>query len=326
MTVRTALMLVLTLAGLLILGPVASAQNLDDTSLLGTEVTLKLTNGDSLSGTLMDSTADEVVLKHALLGTLHIPRTSIQHEAEESAAPATEAPIEPKSPWSGSVDGRLNGATGNTREHKYGGSLNLKHEDEKTISTVFAIMNRERNYQNSDTPPTTHRKGNTTKNQVYARYRREWKIVDSRWSPFWQIADEIDENKSFNHRLETAAGVGYQFIDEADERLTGRLGAGASKKFGADDEDEWVYEALLGVSYSLDLTPTNHLMLESTFFPSINNLGDYRTYSIGEWRFDMAEPGDWYFKIGASHIYDAPADAGDKRTDVNYYAGVGTTF
>jgi putative salt-induced outer membrane protein YdiY len=295
---------------------VGSAQDLDDPGAVGSDVTITLTNGNTLTGTLIDNTGTDIVINHDLLGRITIPRTTIRVEPPEPE-PETSG-IEMETPWNGSVDAYVNGSSGNTSQKNYGVNLNMQNEDEENVDSFLVIYQKE----------TTKQAGkNTTVDKVNARYRREWKIRDSRWRPFAQAETEVDQFKDYSHRTGAAAGVGYVFLDEPDERFIGRLGAGATKRFGADSpDDDVIYEALLGLDYSVDFTPTNHFAVETTVYPSVNNGGDYRSFSKAEWRLDVSEESDWYFTLGANHTYDNVKIPGTGKGDVNYYAGVGTSF
>jgi putative salt-induced outer membrane protein YdiY len=294
----------------------ASGQDLDDPGAVGSDVTITLTNGNTLTGTLIDNQGTDIVIDHDLLGRITIPRTTIRVEPPEPEPEQTG--VEMETPWKGSIDAYVNGSSGNTDQKNYGANLNLQNEDADNIDSFLLIYQKE----------TTKQAGkNTTVDKTNARYRREWKITDSRWRPFAQVETEIDEFKDYSHRTGGSAGVGYLFVEEADERFIGRLGAGATKRFGADSpDDDVIYEALVGLDYSVDFTPTNHFAVETTVYPSVNNGGDYRSFSKAEWRLDVSEESNWYFKVGGNHTYDNVKIPGNDKGDFNYYAGVGTSF
>jgi len=294
-----------------------AAQDLDAAGALGSDVTLKLTNGDTISGRLISNQGLDIVIEHDLLGRIVIPRTTIVLQGREPEP--EEEVVELVSPWSGSFDVRLSGSSGNTRDKDYGGELNVRHETESDIDTVLITYTKE----------TASRKPgkNTTKNESFSRYRHEWKIAESRWRPFAQTGVETDQFKNWDYRVEAAGGWGYLLVDEDSERLLGRFGGGANKRIGATDDNEDVnYEALLGLDYSIDFSASKHFFVEATYFPSVSNSGDYRTFSKGELRFDLADDSSWYFKVGADHKYDNTPDPGDDQNDFNYYAGVGSRF
>jgi len=308
----------------------AMAQDLDEAGAIGDEFTITLTNGDTLTGFLLDNTGTDIVLDHPLLGQVVISRTLIDLQDVDVAAPAPE-PIEVISPWSGRADLAVEGSSGNTRERKSYITVNLRHELERTIDSLYFTSAHERNWQN-DAPNSAS--GTTTKDEQYLRLRREWKFEESNWLPFAQIGSQWDSFKDYDYRINAAAGTGYKIIEEDDTRLIGRLGLGTNRKVGADpvapnfeDEDDWVLEALAGVDVSMDFSATQHFVLESTIFPALtNDAGDYRTFTVGEWRLDLSETSPWYIKFGMDHEYDSSPVQGDKRDDFNYYGGLGVQF
>ena len=303
----------LTLLAIVLATSSLAAQSYDDPGMLGKEVTITLTNGNTITGTLVDNAGVVLVIDSKLLGRIQLPRTTVV--PLEAAPPA--GPVEPVSPWSGSADAMLNTSSGNTHEVKFRGQVRIVREDDAHVDSMLAIRSKDQTYSGPGK--------STTKDETYIRLRREWKIDDSKWSPFVQVADTSDKFFDYSHRIEAAAGAGYVFVDEVGERFVGRVGAGANKKVGAVD-DSVTYEALLGVDYSKDITATQHVALESTLFPSLSHGGDYRLVSSGEWRFDTYEGSPWYLKLGASHTHDNQPDPSEARNNLAMYAGIGTSF
>ena len=64
----------------------------------------------------------------------------------------------------------------------------------------------------------------------------EWPLGGSPWSVFVDGRYDYDEFKSWLHRVNGHAGLGYQLINNDTFKLKLRGGAGASKEWGSDND------------------------------------------------------------------------------------------
>jgi hypothetical protein len=298
-----------------------AAQDLASIGSVGQTVTLTLTNGDTITGTLIENTGTTLVIKSELLGRLTIPRVGIV--VPDLAAP-DEVVVE--TAWGGTADLSFRGNSGNTSNLAAHVEINLRRETEEVIDSVLITADRKTERVNEAVAPGTNR--TVTDRRRYGRFRREWKSLESDWRPFFEVSTDHDFQKTYNELVTVAGGAGYLFFDEADETLLGRIGAAETKKVKSATKAtrHWTTEALLGLDYRLDITDRQHLAAETTVFPSIRDAGEYRMVSKAEWRMDLSDDSPWYYKIGVNNSYDSSAAKGTDKSDVGYHMGVGTVF
>lgn len=297
------------------------AQSLSDIGTIGDNVTVTLTNGDVISGRLIENTGIAVIINHDVFGDITLPRTVIVIPEPV----ADEVFVE--TPWGGTADVSLNGNSGNTTNVSLHGEVNLRRETVDAIDSILVTADR-RTERVAEPAPSTGTDRKVTDRRRYARFRKEWKMEESRWRPFFEVSTSHDFQKDYNELVTVGGGAGYLFTDEADETLIGRVGLAETKRFKATkkSDEHWTLEALVGLDYRLDITDRQHLAAETTVFPSLADVGEFRSVSKAEWRLDLSDDSPWYYKLGLTHNYDSQVSAPTKKSDVNYYAGVGTVF
>jgi len=313
--------LIPVLLGLALVSCPLSAQDTSSIGSVGQIVTVPLTNGDAVTGTLIESTGTSVVIDNMLLGRLTIPRVGILVREPD---PPQDVVVE--TPWGGTADLSGIGSSGNTSNLALHAEVNLRHETEEILDSILVTADHKTDRVAETVAPGTDR--TVTDRRRYVRFRREWKALESYWRPFVETSTDHDFQKTYNELVTIAGGTGYMFLDENDETLIGRIGAAETKRTKAETKAEghWSIEALLGLDYRLDITDRQHLAAETTVFPSISDAGEYRVISKAEWRMDLSDNSPWYYKIGVNNSYDSAASKGTDKSDVGYHMGVGTVF
>ncbi|GEM_PF-3864513 len=309
------------LLSLTLLSSSLAAQSLSDIGTIGDNVTVNLTNGDVISGRLIENTGTAVVLSHDVFGDITLPRTVIVIPEP----PADDVFVE--TPWGGTADVSMIGNSGNTNNLSLHGEINMRQETVDAVDSILVTADQ-RSERVAEPAPSTGTDRKVTDRRRYARFRKEWKMEESRWRPFFEVSTSHNFLRDYNELVTVGGGAGYLFTDEADETLIGRLGLSETKRFGASkkSEEHWTLEALVGLDYRLDITERQHLAAETTMFPALADLGEFRSVSKVEWRLDLSDDSPWYYKLGLTHNYDSQVSKPTKKSDVNYYAGVGTVF
>jgi len=310
------------LLGLTLLSSSLVAQSLSDIGSVGDNVTVNLTNGDVISGRLVENTGIAVIIAHDILGNVTLPRTVI---VLPEPPPADDVFVE--TPWGGTADVSMIGNSGNATNLSLHGEVNLRQETVDSIDSILITADR-RSERVAEPAPSTGTDRKVTDRRRYARFRKEWKMEESRWRPFFEVSTSHDFQKDYNELVTVGGGAGYVITDESDETLLGRIGLAETKRFGATkkSEEHWTLEALVGLDYRLDITERQHLAAETTIFPALADLGEFRSVTKAEWRLDLSDESPWYYKLGLTHNYDSQVSKPTKKSDVNYYAGVGTVF
>ncbi|MHC5211277.1 MAG: DUF481 domain-containing protein [Planctomycetota bacterium] len=294
---------------LLMLAALASPALSQDTFQEGTTITVELMNGDTITGLLLEADGARLVIQHDIFGRMEVPRASIKLSPPEP-------PEEPETPWSGKYDLSLTGSGGNTETQNFRTGLEVRHDDEEALD-VFTIWYLR-----------TENDGATTAEQGFAQLRHEWKLEDSKWRPFVQGSFETDHFKDYDTRTSLAGGVAYPCIEGDVHNLTGRAGAGVSKKDGVSDPTvkETNYELLIGWDYFWTISEESAFSCVGDVYPSINESGEFRAVTKLAWETKLDEDSAWFVKLGLDTFYDSVPGAGKSSTDNNYYVGLGRAF
>ncbi len=305
---------------LLLLAPPGSTQEAQD---VGTTQTIELTNGDLITGEIIEVTASEVVVRHAEIDVvIRINRSLIK----PPPPPVDEAAV--KSPWSGSFDLSITGKRGNSQNQQTRVDFKARREDERTVDAyviTFEQARAETRDDNPAPPPAELKTTDFTARRVYAQARREWYLDETKWRPFLQGSIEDDKFKSFRQRYRIGAGGAYPWIENEKERWIGRVGAASVKEVGGDDES-WEPEIILGMDYFLQIDEDRSISAGSDIYPSLEDKGEYQSISRAEYRMKVEADNPWTITVGAEHAENSDPDDGDSKTDLTYYFAAGFVF
>jgi len=292
-----------------------------------TPTVVTLQSGDTLSGTLVEETDEQVVIDHPTLGRLTIPIASVSSlsvgdvtrevqpaEAEDDAEAQDDevAPEEEEYPWEGSLVFGLSGSTGNSEVVNLRFGASARRETDKTILDLAATYR----FNKSD--------GEETENRFYARAQHDWLFNESRWSWFALGEFEIDEFKDYDWRLGAFTGPGYRFIDNDTTRLTGRLGAGGAYEDGGPN-DGFIPEGFAAIDFEHALNERSRITASARIYPSLEDIGEFRSRENAALEVDIDEDGAWALRLGAEHRYES--DPGDsERNDLDYFVALVYSF
>jgi putative salt-induced outer membrane protein YdiY len=238
-----------------------------------------------------------------------IPRVALATTISLCSITATadaEPVADPPSSWKRELDVGINGSSGNT--DSLSGHLGFKAGYEDTHKK----WRFDSAYDNASTD------GETNRNQFFADLQRDWLWTDSPWFAFAQGRYDWDEFRAWDSRISVSAGPGYQFIDNDSWNVRGRLGLGGYQTFG-DDDSGFVPEALLGFNADWTISERESLEFATTFFPNLEDSGEFRNITTLDWKMKMNERGSLAMKIGLSNEYDSLAAEGTEKNDFKYY-------
>ena len=206
--------------------------------------------------------------------------------------------------WDGSVELGLNGTEGNTETFNLRTGAKVRRESEQTIQKIeFTYLDKSN-------------QGVRTALSSLLDGRQEWKLRDERYTYFVHGLMEYDEFKAFDVRLSADTGLARKLIDTDTKRLSGRLGASASREVGGPN-DEWIPELLLGVEYDHKIDDRQKVTFESTYYPDITDFENFRLNSKASW--EMVINPDWGLSLKMSAIdrYDS-TPSGAAPNDLDY--------
>lgn len=289
------------------------------------EAKIDLAGGDTIEGKVIERTDYAIVVEHPNLGRLEIPRNRIDSlEVKEPEIDSEEKPgwFDPQlrklaartsrlkeKGWKFSVDISLDRSSGNTDEQVTRFGSKLQREQPEYISR----LDMEYYYKLSE--------GENTDNKLTVGMGRDWIDPESVW--FWFVLGrfDYDEFESWEKRANVQAGPGYHLIKDDDMTLDMRLGLGARREWGSENNNAKL-EALTGADFQWDITEKQRCVFAPYFFPVVGDLDDYRARVSGEWRYLFDKDMLLSFVLGTLYEYTSIVDPGKDHGDLRTYLGL----
>jgi len=206
--------------------------------------------------------------------------------------------------WDSHAEFGIDGSDGNADTLAIQTGLETKR---KTDLHTFAI--------DIDYRHVTSRSSTTENNgRLNADYDRL--VANSAWSAFSKLGLEWDRFKAFDLRLNLNGGVGYHWIRQDDASLVSRVGAGASREFGAPI-DQWTPEAVFGIEAERQVNDRNKLKGKLDYFPAWEDFGDFRLVADAAWEILLDDSENLSLKLAVTDRYDSTPQ-GAEPNDVYY--------
>jgi len=288
-------------------------------------VEVVLAGGDTIEGKLAEQTDLAIALEHRDLGRLEIPRERIDHfgvkepefkkeerlgllDPQLSKLDAKVSRLQKKG-WESSVDLSLDSSTGNTDEQSTRFGSHLQREHNEKISTM------DLSYYHKI------KEGEVSDNKLTLGLGRDWIHPESQWFYFLRGRFDYDEFESWQQRANAQAGPGYYLIKNDEMNLDFRLGLGARKEWGSQNNNAKL-EALIGADFEWKITDRQVCDFRASFFPVVGDPDDYRTRFSGEWRFLFDKDMRLSFVIGSLYEYQSVVDPEMEHADLRTYLGL----
>lgn len=293
---------------------------------------VRLSNGDVLTGTIIEKTAASTVIDHAVLGRVEITSDRIAATAtpDEIKVPVGEtktgsgigihiAPLmiaaqdngeaaaEDKSGWKSVIDIGINGATGNSENVAFYGRITSKKE-EAMGAWIFDAAYR---YAKSE--------GVSTQHDFTGGIRKDWRKEEG--SPCFYFADarfDWSHFKAWQTRYSGHVGIGHDTIQDENLKVTFKAGLGAVTENGSA-VDGVRAEGLLGFEGVWTIDEHQEFTFHSTAFPDFDESGEWRFISGIEWSMVINTMKNASLKIGANHEHDTQAMRPTDKNDLFYY-------
>ena len=301
---------------------------------------VELITGEVLRGEIIQTAGDRLVMDHPILGRLEIPRNAIEQvedlppvatdlppttptdeaKLNELPSPQAEPPTQPKaSPklrWNSKIELGFVANEGNT-------------EDANVLLAVNSLLDRGYDKYTFDSRYSLRTsRGDRSENKLTAGLLTEWPIPPSRWSYFAQSRFDFDEFQSWETRLTGGGGLGYHLIDinEFDSNgnaidvfdLHVRAGLGLRREFGSMNE-RIQPEGILGGNLVWQITNHQRFAGGSTFFPNLEESGEFRVVTNAEWVFNLNTFEGLSLKLGLAHEHQSLTDPGIDENDLTVY-------
>lgn len=231
--------------------------------------TIRLKNGDQLSGVIRSEDDDAVTLEHLWLGTLLIKRASITEIVREPSAAPALPPLEPKESevdWTRKITLGYDLTRGNTIKE---GLAFQMMASRKTKKNELALQARG-NYASTNQEMDTQRYGGS------ARYAYSFG-QEMKWYKFYKLEGEHDRFSNVDWRLLPSLGVGYWFADTEDWKAMTEIGAGWERTEFRDGTSERSDVVVIPRAFAQKRIFGDAVVSETlTIWPNISETGEFR--------------------------------------------------
>lgn len=265
------------------------------------KMTVELSNGDVVTGEVIERTDERIVLQHPVLGRLEIPVEEVTPRSLHVGLLGTDI----LAGWDKELSVGLSGSEGDTDEMDLLAGVDLDYEDDRKRWQLVARY--ELSY--SENEKDDH--------NAQANVLRDWLFAESRWFAFSYTTYDYDEFEAWEHRLTTGGGPGYRIIPEGKLQLDLRTGPFITYEFG--DEDDARPEYALGFFSRWDPNEGNAIRLRSVYYQTLDHT-DFRNVSALEWKMRIAFTQGWSIKLGIHNEYDSASE--DSKNDLKYYSAL----
>ena len=315
-----------------------------------------LTNGDTLSGTIVQSDDRGVILKHAILGTIALDAKRIAKLTREDADQPTTKPDSPNADAETPSGGEASGTAplNNAAKAAEQAALKAAARDRSTFQTILddwdSRLTLGLNGSQGPTQKQDYRikfktgfedgadrlafdtswyyataDGNQSQNQVQANLTKDWLQKDKPWFFFIKGQYKFDNNRSWENRTSAFGGGGYTLAKTEDVEVNTRLGFGGTYEYGA--VNEFTPEALFGGSViKWHVTERAAISGETIYYPSLEDSTNFRVESALEWTYKLDMADGLKLKLGLENEYDSNTANENVNNDLRYYGAVVLSF
>ena len=288
-------------------------------ALAADQVTLTLTNGDTVTGELLSRSDESFTVGHPVLGTLTIPAASVESSvitpdpdaADESDTSEAEQPgeteaaeIEEAEPWEFELSAGLTGSAGSSQSENFRAGAVAERNTELNETTLSLSYKLERD------------EGENTDNRFEASARHDYLFPDSPWRAFGRFLFVSDQFETWDEQYRGTAGAGYEFIENDTTLLLGRFGGGAVYETGVDPE-QLSPELFIGLEYEHQIDNRSSIALSTEIYPDLREDFEPRITNNAAYEITLSDEKDLALRIGAEHRYEPQTE---DRSELDYFA------
>lgn len=198
--------------------------------------------------------------------------------------------------WDSSIEIGLKGSKGSSVNSNFRTAFNARYEDTQhrwDFKTFYLVDSKEKK---------------ANENQVNATLVKDWFFPETRWFAFASATYDWDEFKDWDHRLQIAAGPGYQFIKTKEWEFSGRIGGTGVFEFGKTvggiKEDTSNFDALIGADLIWYINAMQRFSFSNYVYTGITDPGEYRNLTTIDWTHDISWFEGLAIKFGIRNEYD----------------------
>jgi putative salt-induced outer membrane protein YdiY len=317
-----------------------------------------LTNGDRLSGTIVQMTNGKLLFKSAAAGEVTVNLTDVRTLSSDSpvtlrlsdgtvlirkiragqpgqiavepegaigAQPiplgsltAVNPPAKPEPKWTGSVSAGVTATSGNTNTEAVNASASVQRRSEMDRTSAGF------DYARGQQRDRNTRQDNVTEDWWRARAEYDYFFLPKTFG-FVNMRYEKDSIAELDRRTVVGGGAGYQWVESDKLNFASQLGlASLYEKFKNETKSKSETSLEAGYTFDMQVTEGVKVLHDLTYFPSLSKFSDYYLTTTGEVRASLTKSMFAGFKVIFN--YDESPAIGRGSTDVKYMFSVGMTF
>ena len=296
---------------------------------------IRLSSGEILNVTILETTDKTIRFVHPLLGELTLPRDQVEilpppPPGEKQAPPPPVVESAPPAP-AGTASAPAVSPPEEKKEWNVKLVLAAAITDGNTqnanISTIFtAVRETPRMKTTLDTAYfAASNDGQTSENRFTLGARNDWLNPGSKWFYFADARYDHDQFQSWDNRVQGHVGIGYHLIPPPKLRLDLLAGIGAIKEWGSDNTDVRP-EGLLGAEAEYTFAEKHSIKASTTYYPDLSDIGEFRWVNMVAYSLVIDEKHDLSLTAGIQHEYQSSVDPGRKYNDTRAYVGIEMGF
>lgn len=210
-----------------------------------------------------------------------------------------------KNPWSGLVEGGLNGGDGNSKflNLRLGGEVTYDTPDDFFTAFGWYGLNRDAS--------------DLTQNMLWLTLRNEL-MYDGTFGYYTQAQLEYDDFRAIEWRVSAHNGLSVNVIRDVSILLKGRFGFGVANESGGP-EDGWAPEGHVGGDFEYQITKRTRFLASADYYPDVSDFGHYRVRGRAAFECLVDPELNLSIRAGVLDRYDSRPGAGFKKNDVNYF-------
>ncbi len=208
--------------------------------------------------------------------------------------------------WSIHLEGGVLGTSGNTDRIAANGAMRTELKNDEYL---FGAYLRGR---------YSRQEGVDIEQEIIGGLDARWEFSD-RWFTFAMLEFENDPFDELRLRTTGTAGMGFYALKEEDYQLQFTGGLGYECKEFEDGEKLSRMIGDVGMLAKVAITPWLEYRFELMWFPSLEDLGDYRI-EVGNYGvIPLTDDKSWKIKAGVHNKYVSRPSRGAERLDTRYF-------
>ncbi len=273
---------------------------------------VKLANGDTLTGEIVEFAVDHLVIDHPQLGRIRLALDELEIDTGE---PPTRGLFNTRflRGWTRQIEFGASGEQGNSDSLTLTTGLNFRYADE---FKRWRIQGRQF-FDVSD--------GSVDDNNLRVDVRRDWLVPTSRW--FWYAASryQFDQETDWKHRTVLSAGPGYKVVQHPSHTLDFLLGPSFSREYEGENDNKG--EILFGQDYLWTISERASFEVSNQFLLNVQpDFGNIRNFTSADLRIRFFDAPALNLVFGLQNEFDSDPPGDDEVYDLKYSSRISLDF